>query len=94
MSGRAAAMPGRPGVSETLACADRSLRGNREVRDWTVRRRPPVRIGKAGAVADDAGREKSDSAIVAGKPTNKRSRPQRSRWSEGRGPRGMRASSL
>ena len=38
------------------------------------------------------GREKSDSAIVAGKPTNKRSRPQRSRWSEGRGPRGMRAS--
>ena len=38
------------------------------------------------------GREKSDSAIVAGKPTNKAVRPQRSRWSEGRRPRGMRAS--
>ena len=48
------------------------------------------------------GAEKSDPAIVAGKPANKamstlRSIPRgcqslRSRWSEGRGPRGMRAS--
>ena len=38
------------------------------------------------------GREKSDSAIVAVKPANKAGRPLRSRWSEGRGPRGMRAS--
>ena len=38
------------------------------------------------------GREKSDPAIVARKPTNKadRSAAERSRWSEGRGPRGMR----
>ena len=39
------------------------------------------------------GHEKSDPAIVAVKPANKaRSDPLRSRWSEGRGPRGMRAS--
>ena len=48
------------------------------------------------------GREKSRSAIVAVKPTNKvvrplrscplRSQPQRSRWSQGRRPRGMRTS--
>jgi len=48
------------------------------------------------------GAEKSDPAIVAGKPTNKamstlrsiplRYQSLRSRWSEGRGPRGMRAS--
>jgi len=48
------------------------------------------------------GHEKSDLAIVAGKSANnvatplrsnpRRSQPQRSRWSEGRGPRGMRAS--
>src|SRR6516162_7834631 len=47
------------------------------------------------------GREKSDLAIVAMKPANKRTSPlrrhlqgqaQRSRWSEGRGPRGMRTS--
>ena len=38
------------------------------------------------------GREKSDSAIVAGSRRTKRSRPQRSRWSQGRGPRGMRSS--
>ena len=38
------------------------------------------------------GHEKSDHAIVAGKPTNK-AEPIRSRswWSEGQGPRGMRA---
>jgi hypothetical protein len=36
------------------------------------------------------GPEKSDSVIVAGKPTKKRSDPQRSWWSEGQGPRGMR----
>ena len=45
------------------------------------------------------GYEKSDSVIVAVKPTNKaeqpaaeqsaKGQPQRSRWSEGRGPRGM-----
>ena len=46
------------------------------------------------------GHEKSDSAIVAGKPTNKaedplrsiRGQPPRSWWSEGRRPRGMRTS--
>ena len=48
------------------------------------------------------GREKSDDAIVAEKPANKADQPapegsaakpmRRSRWSEGRGPRGMRAS--
>ena len=47
------------------------------------------------------GREKSDLAIVAMKPANKANEPtaeastgatQRSRWSEGRGPRGMRTS--
>ncbi len=48
------------------------------------------------------GHEKSRSAIVAVKPTNKvarplrssprRSQPLRSRWSQGRRPRGMRAS--
>jgi hypothetical protein len=38
------------------------------------------------------GREKSDSAIVAEKPTNKAVRPQRSRWSQGQGPRGTRTS--
>jgi hypothetical protein len=37
------------------------------------------------------GHEKSDLAIVAVKPTNKRSDPPRSWWSEGQGPRGMRA---
>ena len=37
-------------------------------------------------------REKSDPAIVAMKPANKAERPRRSRWSQGRGPRGMRAS--
>ena len=40
------------------------------------------------------GHEKSDPAIVAGKPTNKgrRSDPrERSWWSQGWGPRGMRA---
>jgi hypothetical protein len=35
------------------------------------------------------GLEKSDPVIVAAKP--KRSDPLRSRWSEGQGPRGMRA---
>ena len=48
------------------------------------------------------GHEKSRSAIVAVKPTNKterplrsnlqQSQPSRSRWSEGRRPRGMRTS--
>ena len=48
------------------------------------------------------GHEKSDPAIVAVKPTNKAAhpaaeqsaadQPQRSRWSQGRGPREMRAS--
>jgi hypothetical protein len=38
------------------------------------------------------GREKSDSAIVAGKPTNKASDLLRSWWSQGRRPRGMRTS--
>jgi hypothetical protein len=38
------------------------------------------------------GREKSDSAIVAEKPTNKVVPALRSRRSQGRGPRGMRAS--
>ena len=38
------------------------------------------------------GREKSDPAIVATKPTNKAGRPAGSRWSQGRGPRGTRAS--
>ena len=47
------------------------------------------------------GHEKSDLVIVAVKPTNKarkplrrrlRGRSQRSRWSEGRGPRGIRTS--
>jgi hypothetical protein len=38
------------------------------------------------------GHGESDSAIVAGKPTNRRSDPLRSRWSQGRRPRGMRAS--
>ena len=48
------------------------------------------------------GHEKSSSAIVAVKPTNKvahllrsdpwRSQPRRSRWSQGRRPRGRRAS--
>ena len=37
------------------------------------------------------GREKSDSAIVAMKPTNKAERPLRSRWSQGRRPRGTRS---
>src|SRR4029077_20469732 len=46
------------------------------------------------------GHEKSDSVVVAAKPANKAAprcgavrgggKPQRSRWSEGRGPRGMR----
>ena len=35
------------------------------------------------------GHEKSDSAIVAGKPTNKAERSLRSWWSQGRRPRGM-----
>ena len=43
----------------------RSLRGNREISRSTVRQPPPVRIGMMH------GREKSDSAIVARKPTNK-----------------------
>src|SRR6202022_2623397 len=38
------------------------------------------------------GREKSDSAIVAEKPTNKAVPTARSRWSEGWGPRGTRIS--
>ena len=38
------------------------------------------------------GREKSDPAIVAMKPTNKAGNRRRSRWSQGRGPRGMRTS--
>jgi hypothetical protein len=38
------------------------------------------------------GPEKSDSVIVAVKLTNKTERPRRSWWSEGQGPRGMRAS--
>jgi hypothetical protein len=38
------------------------------------------------------GREKSGSAIVAGSRRTKRSDPLRSRWSQGRRPRGMRAS--
>ena len=40
------------------------------------------------------GTEKSDSVIVARKPANKteQSVGPRSRWSEGRGPRGMRTS--
>ena len=37
-------------------------------------------------------REKSYSAIVAAKPTNKAARTLRSRWSQGRRPRGTRAS--
>jgi len=37
------------------------------------------------------GREKSDSAIVAGKPTNKAVRPQRTPVERRAGPRGMRA---
>ena len=36
------------------------------------------------------GHGKSDSAIVAAKPANKAGQPRRSRWSEGRRPRGMR----
>src|SRR5271169_2761028 len=38
------------------------------------------------------GREKSDSAIVAGKPTNKVVSATAGRWSQGRGPKGMRTS--
>src|SRR6476661_7286390 len=38
------------------------------------------------------GHEKSDPAIVAGKQRTKRRDPLRSWWSQGRGPRGMRAS--
>ena len=34
--------------------------------------------------------EKSDSGIVATKPTNKAGRPVAERWSQGRGPRGTR----
>jgi NADH:ubiquinone oxidoreductase subunit B-like Fe-S oxidoreductase len=36
--------------------------------------------------------EKSDSVVVAGKPTNKAARAWRSRWSQGRRPRGTRVS--
>jgi hypothetical protein len=36
--------------------------------------------------------EKSDSAIVARKPTNKAEHPPRSRWSQGRRPRGTQVS--
>ena len=39
------------------------------------------------------GHEKSRSAIVAVKPMNKAEHPLRSRWSEGRRPRGMWTSS-
>jgi len=39
--------PGRPGVVRDPGMCRRSLRGNREVSRLTVRRRPPVRIGKA-----------------------------------------------
>jgi hypothetical protein len=38
---------GRPGVVRDPGMCRRSLRGNREVSRLTVRRRPPVRIGKA-----------------------------------------------
>jgi len=37
-------------------------------------------------------RGKSDSAIVAVKPTNNAGNRRRSRWSQGRGPRGTQAS--
>jgi hypothetical protein len=36
--------------------------------------------------------EKSDSVVVAGKPTNKAERSVAERWSQGRRPRGTRAS--
>jgi hypothetical protein len=39
--------PGRPGVVRDPGMCRRSLRGNREVSRSTVRRRLPVRIGKA-----------------------------------------------
>ena len=42
-----AQVPGRPGVVRDPGMCRRSLRGNREVSRLTVRRRPPVRIGKA-----------------------------------------------
>jgi hypothetical protein len=45
--GRDIARPRRPGVVADTGMRGRSLRGNREVSRLTVRRRPPVRIGKA-----------------------------------------------
>jgi hypothetical protein len=45
--GATARASGRPGVVRDPGMCRRSLRGNREVSRLTVRRRPPVRIGKA-----------------------------------------------
>ena len=45
--GATARASGRPGVVRDPGMCRRSLRGNREVSRLTVRRWPPVRIGKA-----------------------------------------------
>src|SRR5262245_65117941 len=52
--GRDIARPRRPGVVADPGMRGRSLRGNREISRPTVWQQPPVRIGRRGAVADDA----------------------------------------
>ena len=90
--------PDDPAWSQTLACADAPCTGTGRSRASTAR---AVQSKPAGPHREGEepkpmmhDREKSDSAIVAGKPANKARvhDRRRSRWSQGRGPRGTRAS--
>src|SRR5207245_1795321 len=66
--------PSGPAWSKNLACAEAPWTGTGRSRVWpvAVRRSGPHREGEEPMMH---GRGKSDSAIVAGKPTNKAGQP-------------------
>jgi group II intron reverse transcriptase/maturase len=73
--GRVMRVPDRPGVVKDPGMCGRSLCGNREISSVAVAGSDgPHREGEEPKPMMDAG-EKSDSAIVARKPTNKAGRP-------------------
>jgi hypothetical protein len=96
----AVALPGSKATSRAKG-SHRNLGGLASGRPTLRERDGPHREGEEPKPMMH-GHEKSDLAIVAMKPANKaegsplrrrlRGRTQRSRWSEGRGPRGMRTS--
>ena len=85
--------PDDPAWSKTLACADAPCAGTGRSRDRPFGNRRRSASGRRGAIAGDA-RSREVRLCHSSWEADEQSgpRPQRSRWSEGRGPRGMRAS--